>query len=124
MPPKTTPKSRPKTTPKSRPGTTPEKQSKSKASKKRSTVNVNWAEKLGITAPGAELRKDLGPLISRNLKPVFQVPPPVGNDRPDKPTLNESWEKAVKKGPVKTREQLLKERNLPKNWRPAKKWVL
>ena len=51
-----------------------------------------------MTAPGAELSKDLSPLISRNLKPVFQVPPPVGNDRPNKPTLNESWEKAVKKG--------------------------
>lgn len=37
-------------------------------------------------------------MISQNLKPVFQVPPPVGNRRPDRPTLNESWEKAVKKG--------------------------
>ena len=100
--PKTTTKAKPKTTPKakakSRPRTTPKKQSKTKASKKRSTVNVNWARKLGITAPGAELSKDLGPLISQNLKPVFQVPPPVGNRRPNEPTLNESWEKAVKKG--------------------------
>ena len=98
MPPKSRPKARPKTTTKTRPKTTRKKQSKTKASKKRSTVNVNWAEKLGMTAPGAELRKDLGPLISQNLKPVFQVAPPVGNRRDNRPTLNESWEKAVKKG--------------------------
>ena len=91
--PKTTAKTRPKTTPKSRPKTTPKSRPKNQSKTKRSNVNVNWAEKLGITAP-----QDLGPLISRNLKPVFQVPPPVGNDRPNEPTLNESWEKAVKKG--------------------------
>lgn len=65
--------------------------------KRKSTVNVNWAEKLGITAPGTGLGKDLGPLISRNLQPVFQVPAPQDRRAVFTP-LNKSWETAVKKG--------------------------
>lgn len=66
--------------------------------KMKRVINVNWAEKLGITAPGAELSKDLGPLISRNLKPPLEIAPP-GNDLEDRvPWLDFEWENAVKKG--------------------------